>query len=434
MKRQDTTGERPRSADDIDFREIEELVRSAKDGDEKAKKEIEDLGKILEDADVGKELRELVGAHEEFVRDIVVAYIETFNQIHETYFVSLDEIKKFLETQENTPEISFESVVDATTARPEDFVHTLGRLTDKVFSNEVTLKEGQTGKFGVPLGKERTVSVYASVNYDNVIKDLGPGAKVPELTGDDREILDGIISNLYAGNKVMTYKMIYRSISGKVDEGDIYVPDEIYDMIDKALDHFRGVLMIDNSPEVKERGGKIERISFDGPILHYDRLQRATINGKEIDGEREGIIFVYDFPSLYRFAQANRGEIDTRDIKLLNVPKFNNTLENRRLKRYLYYRVIQMRSDYERNVLYRKNGKMTCSRKILFSSVFEYIGTDVKDRQRKYKIIQKMETILNYWKQYGLISNYTKTKKLGSKEYDGVEIGFVQRIAENKTE
>ena len=86
-----------------------------------------------------------------------------------------------------------------------------------------------------------------------------------------------------------------------------------------------------------------------------------------------------------------------------------------------------MRNNYERNVL-QKHKTMTLSRKILFSSIFEYIGASGSDRKRKYKIVQKIESILDYWTDFGLIEGYTKTKKNGSNEVDGIEINFVKKL------
>ena len=438
MKKHETTERRVRSASEIDYREIEELTKKAEAGDEVAKQEIANIAKVIKDSGLIESITDLVFSGNmgeklsDLARDIVSNYIDAFNRIHETNFDSLEQIEEYLKEKEVSDEVNFEDIVETTVTRPKDFVHTLGRLTDKVFSNELTLQKGQSGKKKrLTLDKKKTISIFASVNYDKVLKDLGERAKIPELTEDDRQVLDGIITNLVAGNNVMSYDMIYRGFSGKIDNGDIYIPDEIYRMIDTALDHFRGVLMIDNTPEVETKGAKATRISFDSPILHFDRLQKATINGKEIDGEKLGLIIVYDYPSLYKFAQANGNEIDTRDIKLLDVPKVNNTPENLKLKRYLYNRVIAMRNNYERNVL-QKHKTMTLSRKILFSSVFEYLGITLDKsnagRQRKIKITQKIESILNYWTDFGLIEGYTKTKKNGSNEVDGIEINFVKKL------
>lgn len=434
MKKHETTERRVRSASEIDYREIEELTKKAEAGDEVAKQEIANIAKVIKDSGLFESITDLVFSGDmgeklsDLARDIVSNYIDAFNRIHETNFDSLEQIEEYLKEKEVSDEVNFEDIVETTVTRPKDFVHTLGRLTDKVFSNELTLQKGQSGKKKrLTLDKKKTISIFASVNYDKVLKDLGERAKIPELTEDDRQVLDGIITNLVAGNNVMSYDMIYRGFSGKIDNGDIYIPDEIYRMIDTALDHFRGVLMIDNTPEVETKGAKATRISFDSPILHFDRLQKATINGKEIDGEKLGLIIVYDYPSLYKFAQANGNEIDTRDIKLLDVPKVNNTPENLKLKRYLYNRVIAMRNNYERNVL-QKHRTMTLSRKILFSSIFEYIGASGSDRKRKYKIVQKIESILDYWTDFGLIEGYTKTRKNGSNEVDGIEINFVKKL------
>lgn len=436
MKKHDTTEKRVRSASEIDFREIKELSRKAEAGDEVAKKEVEKIAQAIKESGLIDKISDFVHSDEikknmdDLSRRIVSNYIDAFNKIHETDFDSLDQIEEYLKEKDISDDVNFEEIVETTVTRPKDFVHTLGRLTDKVFVNELTLEKGERGKIKVTLDNKNKTAIYASLDYNQIIKDLGAEAEIPQTTEDDRQVLDGIITNLFAGNWIMSYDMIYRGFSGKIDNGDIYIPEEIYRMIDTALDHFRGVLKIDNAPEVKAKaknGEQVTRITFDGPILHFDRLQKATINGKEIDGEKIGIIKVLDFPSLYKFALANGNEIDTRDIRLLDVPKVNNTPENLKLKRYLYKRVIAMRNNYDRNVL-QKHKKMTLSRKILFSSIFEYIGASGADRKRKYKIVLKIKSILDHWTDFGLIEGYTKTRKKGSNEDDGIEINFVKKL------
>lgn len=430
MKKQETTEERKRSLHDIDYRELKEIARKAEGGDETAKAEIRIIGDAIKKSEVFDKLSDIT-------KDIVQGYIAAFNRIHETDFTTLDQVEKYLQDNGLSPEddVNFEELVETMVVRPKKYVRTLGKLTDNVFSNKLTLKTGQTGKKKkLFLDKEKKISIFVSVNYDEAIEELGKKAKIPELTEDDRQVLDGIITNLYAGNFVMTYDMIYRGFSGKIDNGDIYIPDEIYRMIDIALDHFRGTLMIDNAPEVKIKGNKTEHFYVDGPILHFDRLKKAIINGKNIIGEKIGVIKVYDFPSLYKYAKFNGNEVDTRPIKLLNVPKINNTSENLKLKRYLYNRVIILQNNYKRHVI-DDHKRMTTNRKILFESVFKYIGADNIDssnagRQKKAKVVKKIFTILDYWKDSGLIEGYTKTKKNGSNEIDGIEINFLKKLEE----
>ena len=438
-QKQETTKKRYRSSKEIDFREFEDLIEKAKSGDDIAKEETRILSNAIresiETSGLGKKISEMFSESSiGIVQDLVRAYIEYFNKEHDTRFENLEELDRYIKENEIKEDISIEKILDVSSTRPKDYVHTVGRLTDKVFQNALTRKKGQVGDAILDLNRKRTISIYASVNYDEVLKDLGENAKVPTLTEDDRQVLDGIISNLVAGNRVMTYDMIYRGFSGKINDMDIYIPEDIYQMINTALDHFRGFLRIDNLPEVNAKGQNTRRIIFDGPILHYDRLQSATINGKSIDGDKIGIIIVHDFPSLYKFAQMNGNEIDTRDIRLLNVPKINNTPENLKIKRYLYNRIIAMRNDYERNVLTRHKS-MLLSRRILFSSIFDYIGADIDKsnlgRQKKMKIVQKIEIILEYWKSFGLIDGYHKTKSPGSTSFDGIDISFYKKISEN---
>lgn len=438
MTKHETTEKKVRSANEISYRELRDLTEKAKEGDEVAKEEVSNIVKMIKEVGLVESINEVITSGDagekvfDLSREIISNYISAFNKIHETDFESLDQVEEYLEKQDKqevSSEVDFEKIVETLVVHPKDYVHTVGKLTDKVFSNELTLQKGQSGKKKkLTLDDKKNVSVHVSVDYDKVLSDFEKIAKIPELTEDGRQVIDGIVSNYIAGNRIMTYNMIYKGFSGDINSRRL--PLGVFEMISEALLSFRGWLIIEDNGSNKRTNQ-----SYNEPLLiyrQYEESESVIINGKEVKGG-EGIIEVFDLPAIYRFAQENGNEIDTRDIKLLNVPKVNNTPENLKLKRYLYHRVIVMRNNYERNVL-QKHKTMTLSRKILFSSIFEYIGANGSDRKRKYKIVQKIDSILDYWTDFGLIEGYTKTKKNGSNEVDGIEINFVKKIEEKQDE
>ena len=430
MKDHETT-EKARPSSRISFSEVGDLIEKAKQGDPIAKQEVENLARDFRESGFIEAVEEMIEGISAplsgFAEDILNKYILTFNRINETNFKSLDQIEKYV--KENNLKIEDErevsDIVETSVVRPHDYVQTLGKLTDKVFKNEITLQRGSKGKYKVKLyedpKKVNEVSIYASVDYDKVFEDFGDNAKIPDLNDDGRQVLNGVITQYNAGNRIMTYLMIYRGFSG--DENCKRLPDGIFEMISEALLSFRGWLRIQSNGSNKRTDKNYNEALL--VFRQYEESESVIINGKTIKGGN-GIIEVYETPVLYRFALDNGNEVDTRPIKLLDVPGLNNTLENLRLKRYLYSRVIAMRNNYERNVL-KKHKKMSVSRKILFDAIFDHIEATETDRKRKYKIVRKIENILDYWRDYGLISGYTKTKRKGSNEVDGVEIDFIKR-------
>lgn len=432
----ETTGGRSRTPDKIDVRDIKSLVKKAEDGDEISRKELEGVMKSFRSSDLYKQLSSITNeTSSSLIERVVEVYIQFFNSSHGTNFDDTEQIAEYLKEHGLSEDdgIDFQEIVEATTARPKKYIHPLTKVSDKLFRNEIT-REGRK----VGLNDAKTVQVFVSLNYDKVIEELGESAKIPKLSEDDRQVLDGIVTQLVAGNTVMTYDMIYRGFSGKINDGDIYISEEIYNMIDSALDNFKGWLRIDNKPMI-DSGYTKNHLVYEGAILHFERVKKAKINGKGLEGEKTGIIRVLDFPSLYKFAEQNGKEIDTRDIKLLDVPNMKNTRDGLRLKRYLYHRIVIMRRDFETNVL-QKRGKMTKSRIIKLSSILEYIGMEIeksnKGRQAKNKLLKKIDGILDYWIEYGLIKSYEKRKRPGSKEIDSIEIHFIdrKRISDNITQ
>lgn len=369
----------------------------------------------------------------DFEKRLVEGYIIAFNKAHKTELETLEEVEAYQKEHELTVEssVDFDELAKEMTARPREYVHTTGKLTKYVFGNKLTRKSGDSSTiFKVPLDNAKTIFVFVSLDYKNILESLGEGAQLPKLSDDDWEVFDGIVTNLVAGNWVMTYSMIYRGFTGKVENDTLRISDDIFDRIDNSLNNFRGILNI-NKSEAKDEAS-VEK-SFDGPILHFDRIKEAVINGKKVNGEgKNGIIIVYALPSLYEFAQLNGNEVDVQDIKLLDVPKVNNTRDNMKIKRYLYKRVAAMRSNFKRNVI-GNHKRMTLSRNILLSSLFNEIGRSIdtsttKGRVEKTRVVKTIEKTLNHWRDLSFIVDYTWLKTEGSRELRGIEISFSKQI------
>lgn len=407
QKQHETTEKESRS-NNLDLDEALEIEKRALNGDEKAMQKHERyIKQWLKEAESNTDVLSCLD-------DIVNAYISWVNREHGTDF---DNITDTIEYLRENGEIVGNNIVFA--AKPKNYVRMVDKVTTEIFSGIMENKK----RYRIQLDYKKTANVYVTINYDEVFKNLPPDMKGIMPKYDYLQVLNGIHSLLEAQNHIMTYKMIYRAFTG--DENCRRLPQDMFDHISKALTAFRGLLTIKNVEGAR---------NFKEPILSFKQFEddeEVVINGQKFTGQ-DGVVIVYDYSPLYYFAKENGNEIDKRDIRLLNVPGINNTPQNLRLKSYLYDRVTVMRSNYERQVLFRHK-RMSVSRKIRYDAIFDAIkDTDeeekkVIDKKKKDIIKGKIKKILSYWQDYGLFEsvNYKITKP-GSKEHIALEINFIK--------
>ena len=307
--------------------------------------------------------------------------------------------------------------------RPKDYVTTVDRPTQKLFNNALTkpLDADAEALYDVRLDRKDRVSVRVAIDYSEVLS-KGTLLELPELNQRDYNVHDAIITQLCAGNRVMSYDMIYRAMTGKVG-GKITVPCEARKIIDEALDKFRGTFKLEYT--YIEDGKEIVE-SYDEPLVTFRRLvKKEKINGKVVTG---GIALSDDTkldPPLLKWARFNGNEIDTRDITLLDVPSLNNGDESFTIKMCLYRRVISMRNSFERKY-HSKKELPDNLRSIRYDYVYSMIGLEEPDKNKRRLIKDKIDRCMSYWKDKGLIADYRhKTDKSAGNAFYAVEVSFM---------
>lgn len=315
--------------------------------------------------------------------------------------------------------------------RPASFVTTVDKTSSLLFDNEIEIEkideDGSYNVTSITLSSKRSrknpVKQFASINYDAVLNN-GYFSKVPTLNDFDRLVYDGIITNLDSGNRTMSVDMIYRAMTGKVD-GDVDVSDAIRDRIVEALHKFKADLRIEYDKEVLI-GNRQEKATFNHrePLVMY-RENWVEINGKTVFA----ITIPNDVdsdPILLRWARFNGNEIDTRDIRLLNVKGLNNGEESVVIKMALYRRIISMYNDYKKATISKKPMKL--NRKIAFDYIYDKLGLDNPTPVKKQRVKERIEKCLDFWVDGGLITGYTFYKAKGSNKFAGVEINFLKQL------
>lgn len=312
--------------------------------------------------------------------------------------------------------------------RPKDYLTTVDRVTKQIFSNELIRPTDADPEafYDVRLDDKGKVFARVAIDYKEL---LGKGTllALPELNEKDYNVHDAILTLINAGNRVMSYDMIYRAMTGKVS-GKITVPDEARKTIDEALEKFRGTFQLEY--EFTNKDGETVVRSYDEPLVTFQRIKdRLKINGKIIAG---GIRLSDDTkldPPLLRWARENGNEIDTRDITLLDVPRLNNGDESFTLKMCLYRRLVSMRNTFER----KKGGKYELAdknRTIRYDYVYAALGLNADDltKDKRHDIKDKIDRCMKYWTSKGLISGYEHKKdKSAGNQYYAVMVSFMPK-------
>ena len=305
--------------------------------------------------------------------------------------------------------------------RPDKYVTTVDRLSLMAFSNELMRPDDADADalYNIRLDKKGKVFVGAAIDYSELLKS-GDIKGLPELTRDDYDVHDAIVSQLYAGNRTMSYDMIYRAMTGKVS-GKITVPDDARDTIDDALAKFKSRITIEYHAGTDEAGNEVS-LRINEPIVTFTQAT-ALINGKRV---KDAIVIPEDTrfdPPLLRWARFNRSEIDTRDITLLDVPKLNNGKDSRAIKMCLYRRLIRMRNTFERK---GKRFELDIKqRTIRYDYIYKELGEEEPNVDRRKRIKNKVDRCMGYWAKKGLIADY-EHKRDSKGAYYAVEVRFLK--------
>ncbi|MBQ9002381.1 MAG: hypothetical protein IJ087_11055, partial [Eggerthellaceae bacterium] len=284
---------------------------------------------------------------------------------------------------------------------------------DKINSNVWKLLEDATpGQYGFDLGgnfvavdettgfidvdynmasqKDKAISRNVPVTYcidfsgleDSITKKLEPY---------DKRVCIAVAALFNAGYEVMTLQQIYNAM-GKSGGAGKSVKKKIND----ALTKLKGAnLHLDNTQEADTHN----RITFkyDGSVVPMERVQ-AIVNGNLA----ESAVHVFREPPLISFAR-ERKQITTVPIRLFDSP-LSNTSANIRLEDYLMERIARIKKD----------GSKT-SNKILFATIYK--NTGIKTKKQKQRAPEKIERLLDHYKDCGFITGY-------SIEHDGVKIFY----------
>lgn len=289
------------------------------------------------------------------------------------------------------------------------------RVQRKIFENVTTLAEGDLDPWDVMLDRKRTISAAVAVDYSALVES-GLFTTIPKLTGFDEDVYNALCTHWYAGNKRLSYDMIYRAMTGKVD-GKVTISDDYYAQIDRALNKFRAPTVLEYSEE--DDDGNVREFSADEPLVQFKR-GKIKINGNVAARAIE----ITSEPVLFSWGLFNHNEISTRDIKLLDVPRLNNGEESATIRRVLYARVDKMRHIFEKNG--KKKEVAANLRRIRYDYIYDALELKAPDKAKRNLIKDKIDRILEYWTSKDFISGYEHVRD-SSRAFFAVDVFFMSK-------
>ena len=206
-----------------------------------------------------------------------------------------------------------------------------------------------------------------------------------ELTVYDKWVWNACANLKEQGNDVITAEQIYKAM-GNTGKPNAKTKEKIMESVETIS---RARVTIDTTEE-HEIYPKYERIKATFPLLATETCT-AYARGQIV----ESAIKIIDAPKLFAFAE-NRQQVTRLPLNVLDSP-VSKTGDNLLLSDYLLTRISKMR-----------NSKYI-TRTILLDTIYQKCGID--SRMKKSRLPEKIERILNHYKELEWIRDFKITER-----------------------
>lgn len=328
--------------------------------------------------------------------------------------LSLDEGFALLEQIKKTAKKNASELPKGTAAAVNEYVVTKDLLSKTVFGEPVhgkvnsiiqtpanlTLWKNEKGK------NKKDVTIYVCLDPKEPELEAAGITIEKNLSKCARELFGALLSHKLAGNNILSLGMIGEIIYNTRDGSALTDAQKTY-IANGAKELFNTMLTLDttaNDPDdpehnlslLEDRNINIKRTEQVFP----GRITEAYINGKFT----EVAIELFSLPTLYVLQNAlGKGQILRAPTEMLKIP--GRTDED----------VITIRAYLLRCIDAMKHGNR--SRMIVYENILNELGinridpTDRGQKDRKARILKKVERILDYWTEKGYIHSYDKLTK-----------------------
>ena len=224
-----------------------------------------------------------------------------------------------------------------------------------------------------------------------------------------REISGALLSHYLAGNNLISLGMVGKIIFNVRNGNDLTDAQKEY-IVNGANELFLTTIYADTTKNKTDKDGNKEkgyislleaqniRITRSEQVFP-GRITSAYINGNLV----ETAIELFKLPMIYELQNAlEKGQILRAPIDILEIPgRMDEDIIA--IRAYLLRRIDAMKHS-------------NLSRMIIYKNILDEVGIDPTDRAqrtRKTRILNKIERVLDYWKEKGYIHDYAKLAKDG---------------------
>ena len=214
-------------------------------------------------------------------------------------------------------------------------------------------------------------------------------------------VLNGVVTQLLAGNTILTPDMIHRAMSG-FGEARYLSPNQKAE-VTKSIDKMRKTMgTIDATMEAKAYGLNVDELKLEDHLI-VAKKANVTISGKKrtayiFPRNKDGSI---DMPVLYTYAKISN-QIQSVPAAVLQIP-ISSTPKNIVLRDYLIREIGAMR-----------NPRATRRPEITYDGIYKRLEINQSGKSAKVEMKRARdatEKILSYWISIGFIQSFSTYKK-----------------------
>lgn len=266
---------------------------------------------------------------------------------------------------------------------PNDaFTEAISNMTEKDFvavfrdRKPFELREGSDKKHG------KIISTLTGKIDNSYTGELRP------LNAFHRAIASAYTSERAAGNTLTTADILYRHITGKVDNHNCKPSKALRETIMDAVKYLRALkIKLDMSDVCKWLGYNDKRApQFNDyyPLLPCKIFDDGTISLK--------------FDTAFMFVAAIKNQIVRYDVTILNVPNQHSTPLAIAVRNYVAHRIFEIRQHTQ------------LAKVITFEDVFKKCGLSGADKQKAFEIRKIIEDFMRHLQNCGVISIFNVDK------------------------
>lgn len=211
----------------------------------------------------------------------------------------------------------------------------------------------------------------------------------------DFDILCVSISEYYIGNRYLTPGIIYRALTGKVNDNDANPSKDQLANISQSIEKLMFLKTKINMTDYCEKLNCNEGHPFEilAPLLPAKRINETTINGKA-----STIIELTSESPIWQIA-CIKNQFMSFNAELLNVPNQNNSKMNIELKNYVLRRIVEIKAHRQ------------LTPTLTFNDIFTKCRLENISRKKKLDVRETVITFFEHLKNKKFITSFEITKK-----------------------